>query len=149
MIRRPPRSTLFPYTTLFRSPDRAAQSSVFARSARQCHPDARLVVLALNLDGPPRMFEDIYDLVISVEQLSLSFLADLRFRYSTAELCFALKPWILRHLFEKFPDEPAYYFDSDIELLSPLAEAEAALAHGANVVLTPHIRQPAPDQDSD
>src|SRR3712207_8376852 len=26
MIRRPPRSTLFPYTTLFRSPDRAAFS---------------------------------------------------------------------------------------------------------------------------
>src|SRR2546430_13533337 len=26
MIRRPPRSTLFPYTTLFRSPDRAAPS---------------------------------------------------------------------------------------------------------------------------
>src|SRR3712207_8744921 len=25
MIRRPPRSTLFPYTTLFRSPDRAAE----------------------------------------------------------------------------------------------------------------------------
>src|SRR3712207_6946790 len=27
MIRRPPRSTLFPYTTLFRSPVRAARSS--------------------------------------------------------------------------------------------------------------------------
>src|SRR2546425_5182190 len=28
MIRRPPRSTLFPYTTLFRSGDRTAQQSV-------------------------------------------------------------------------------------------------------------------------
>src|SRR3712207_7656655 len=28
MIRRPPRSTLFPYTTLFRSPDVSAQSLV-------------------------------------------------------------------------------------------------------------------------
>src|SRR5258707_12025347 len=27
MIRRPPRSTLFPYTTLFRSPDRASRSA--------------------------------------------------------------------------------------------------------------------------
>src|SRR5256885_8047165 len=32
MIRRPPRSTLFPYTTLFRSPDR---SEANARSPRQ------------------------------------------------------------------------------------------------------------------
>src|SRR5256885_10387837 len=33
MIRRPPRSTLFPYTTLFRSTTRARQSA--ARSARR------------------------------------------------------------------------------------------------------------------
>src|SRR5258706_12034709 len=31
MIRRPPRSTLFPYTTLFRSPARAGQRRVRAR----------------------------------------------------------------------------------------------------------------------
>src|SRR2546425_5168982 len=34
MIRRPPRSTLFPYTTLFRSPTAAATPSTFARWAR-------------------------------------------------------------------------------------------------------------------
>src|SRR3712207_7355760 len=39
MIRRPPRSTLFPYTTLFRSPERrhACRSTVPASSAQ---PDA-------------------------------------------------------------------------------------------------------------
>jgi hypothetical protein len=126
--------------------DRAAQARIFARSARDCHPDARLIVLVPDGDGPPRIFEDLYDLVIAAEELSLGCLADMRFRYSTAELCFALKPWIIRHLFERFPDEPIFYFDSDIELFSPLAEAEAALAHGANLVLTPHILQPAPDQ---
>src|SRR5256885_7313317 len=47
MIRRPPRSTLFPYTTLFRSPgrdpvDRSAHERVFP-GARDLHPacDAR------------------------------------------------------------------------------------------------------------
>src|SRR5216684_7030923 len=128
--------------------DRAGQSRIFARSARACHRDARLVVLALDPDET-RLFEDLYDLVISAEQLSLGCLADMRFRYSTAELCFALKPWVIRHLLEKFPDEAIYYFDSDIELFTPLAEVEAALAHGANLVLTPHILQPAPDQDSE
>src|SRR5437899_8591383 len=35
MIRRPPRSTLFPYTTLFRSPDPAAESSSAFRDRRR------------------------------------------------------------------------------------------------------------------
>ena len=52
------------------TPDPVAQSRIFARSARACHPDARLVVLALETGGPPPMFEDVFDLVISAEQLS-------------------------------------------------------------------------------
>src|SRR5947208_3464017 len=131
------------------TPDRAAQSRVFAHSVRNCHPGARLAVLVLGPEGTQRMFEDLFHLVISVEQLSLSCLADMRFRYSTPELCFALKPWVIRHLFEKFADEPIFYFDSDIELFAPLAEAEAVLARGANLVMTPHILHPAPDQDSE
>src|SRR5713101_6195684 len=125
--------------------DRAGQSRIFARSVRECHRDARLVVLALDPDET-RVFEDLYDLVIPAEQLGLGGLADMRFRYSIAELCFALKPWVIRHLFERFADEPIYYFDSDIELFTPLTEAETALAHGANLVLTPHILQPGLDQ---
>src|SRR2546426_5561855 len=39
MIRRPPRSTLFPYTTLFRSP-RDSAASVFARWRRANDPGA-------------------------------------------------------------------------------------------------------------
>src|SRR5437667_8879719 len=36
MIRRPPRSTLFPYTTLFRSPGGAGGSAGRRRSRRSC-----------------------------------------------------------------------------------------------------------------
>src|SRR2546426_11488396 len=45
MIRRPPRSTLFPYTTLFRSPTPGADSGTYAERrdfnnvARQLHRD--------------------------------------------------------------------------------------------------------------
>src|SRR5260370_31181550 len=47
MIRRPPRSTLFPYTTLFRSPglDRAAEAPVrqcLGRLEESCRPRARI-----------------------------------------------------------------------------------------------------------
>src|SRR5688572_32046518 len=38
MIRRPPRSTLFPYTTLFRSAERGAVRSPPACPARSSHP---------------------------------------------------------------------------------------------------------------
>src|SRR5438105_9491966 len=43
MIRRPPRSTLFPYTTLFRSDRRCA--------ARSCQRDARISAVFLIDDG--------------------------------------------------------------------------------------------------
>src|SRR3712207_8643253 len=46
MIRRPPRSTLFPYTTLFRSRDPGG-APLLARLARARHPDQqRLGLLA-------------------------------------------------------------------------------------------------------
>src|SRR5690349_23721034 len=47
MLRRPPRSTLFPYTTLFRSPGCATSSTACCttKSARPCRPRRR---------GPPR-----------------------------------------------------------------------------------------------
>src|SRR3989475_1411519 len=48
MIRRPPRSTLFPYTTLFRSPDQRARSRVAAAT----HPE-RVHVGNRDLDSPP------------------------------------------------------------------------------------------------
>src|SRR2546427_9750718 len=41
MIRRPPRSTLFPYTTLFRSRDRVDPSSRGSAPARPEAPDRR------------------------------------------------------------------------------------------------------------
>src|SRR2546422_7928783 len=38
MIRRPPRSTLFPYTTLFRSPQRGVRGAVFEVGEHQTVP---------------------------------------------------------------------------------------------------------------
>src|SRR5260221_964598 len=41
MIRRPPRSTLFPYTTLFRSSHRCGQVASAGTIPEQCSPDLR------------------------------------------------------------------------------------------------------------
>src|SRR2546430_7280323 len=48
MIRRPPRSTLFPYTTLFRS--RSSRTSEWSVS---CHPPPMARNAALRRAGPP------------------------------------------------------------------------------------------------
>src|SRR3712207_7137655 len=50
MIRRPPRSTLFPYTTLFRSPRRRRRLV----GPRERHPPARLRGLEEREGGRPR-----------------------------------------------------------------------------------------------
>src|SRR2546426_7964542 len=47
MIRRPPRSTLFPYTTLFRSPEALRQG--------RCQPRGEGLVPTSTLDQPTRM----------------------------------------------------------------------------------------------
>src|SRR3712207_8764949 len=47
MIRRPPRSTLFPYTTLFRSAIEAAEAAVSCG-----YPEGAVAVLVIELDGP-------------------------------------------------------------------------------------------------
>src|SRR2546427_7056716 len=49
MIRRPPRSTLFPYTTLFRSVDIGRM--YITKNEAQSYADAAAVAAALKLDG--------------------------------------------------------------------------------------------------
>src|SRR5258708_17162460 len=54
MIRRPPRSTLFPYTTLFRSPDRAAGHPPLFHIRMDFFPDRDLCP-SLHVLGLPRI----------------------------------------------------------------------------------------------
>src|SRR3712207_8570627 len=63
MIRRPPRSTLFPYTTLFRSADRVAEVALNiaadARVADRAHSQPlRLQVRAVDADRAPLVLDD-------------------------------------------------------------------------------------------
>src|SRR2546430_15750827 len=54
MIRRPPRSTLFPYTTLFRSHDHALTTPFGIVERRRLHDLGPLVHLARAVDAPRR-----------------------------------------------------------------------------------------------
>src|SRR3712207_7585219 len=55
MIRRPPRSTLFPYTTLFRSPARDRTSFAAAGAATPCSPAAPPTRWSRATAGPTRV----------------------------------------------------------------------------------------------
>src|SRR2546425_8746613 len=66
MIRRPPRSTLFPYTTLFRSPDTGAVMSGFVPSASILRDPDKLYI-AIGILGATVMPHNLY-LHSSVEQ---------------------------------------------------------------------------------
>src|SRR3712207_7701332 len=63
MIRRPPRSTLFPYTTLFRSAEREPERAALVKERRHCHvpsaADLAEQVLTRHLDA---LEEDLVEL---------------------------------------------------------------------------------------
>src|SRR3712207_9093734 len=73
MIRRPPRSTLFPYTTLFRSIDRLRVAFVpgvtpdkWARVWRERHPDIRLELVPVEEEQQRAVLDDgTADLVLA------------------------------------------------------------------------------------
>src|SRR5260370_22129935 len=59
MIRRPPRSTLFPYTTLFRSEGPAAHASIseqFRSAPRTCRAINGRLEVRQTVDGRPELF---------------------------------------------------------------------------------------------
>jgi hypothetical protein len=127
--------------------DYAPQSRVFGRTVRRFHPEARSILFAVENDAHPELYGDIFDEIVTCPDIGVPTLADMAFRYSQAELCFALKPWLLLHLLRRKDYEAILYFDSDIELFSPLTEAMGAIATGANLVLTPHVTVPPRQTD--
>ncbi|MGE3831551.1 MAG: class I SAM-dependent methyltransferase [Parvibaculaceae bacterium] len=121
--------------------DYAPQIRIFARSVRRFHPEARSILFAVENDAHAELYGDLFDEIVTCPDLGVPALADMAFRYSQAELCFALKPWLLLHLLRRRDHDALFYFDSDIELFSPLTEAVAAL-RDTDLLLTPHVTVP-------
>src|SRR5258706_5407260 len=62
MIRRPPRSTLFPYTTLFRSLFFSRMRSTYSLGIPPDHPDARGLIIGEHLvESSERRLENSHD----------------------------------------------------------------------------------------
>src|SRR3712207_7138950 len=69
MIRRPPRSTLFPYTTLFRSSDLISESVMELRMAPRQEQDQHRLSFTLAI-GPPTAASSYFDWLRSEEHTS-------------------------------------------------------------------------------
>src|SRR5690554_7066699 len=68
MIRRPPRSTLFPYTTLFRSRDTVMKALKSGYFNMLCHPD----LCYFNIDNPTdEMYEALRPVIKLAKELDI------------------------------------------------------------------------------
>ena len=100
---------------------------------------------ALVIDAPAKTAElrETGFEIISLHSLQLDRATDLLFQYTPFELCCALKPAVLRFLFEKLGHEQAIYLDSDILVLSALGGLLEQF-DSFDILVTPHLDAPYP-----
>jgi glycosyltransferase involved in cell wall biosynthesis len=121
-----------------------AYARVLSRSFQLHNPGAPVFVLVVDdtdsyIDAANEPFT-----IIQLKDLALDDVDGLCFKYSILELCTAVKPFFLEHLFDRFGIGSVVYLDPDIlvlDSLTPLYEA----AERQSIALTPHITNPIND----
>lgn len=123
-------------------------ASVLGASLAAAYPGARLtVVLADELEGSSaRDLGDRLGLtLIEGSRLDLPTYYDMALRYSVLEFNTAVKAAAFRHLLERGGPSRVVYLDPDIQICAPLRPVEAAFEAGAELLLTPHVTRPLPE----
>jgi len=117
---------------------------VLADSAARWAPEADFA--ALLVDRPEGRFDpgaEPFE-IVPVEGAGIPDFADMVFRYRQIELNTAVKPYFLRHLFNREGVDRMVYLDPDILLTGPLSPVFRALDTG-KAALTPHLLSPLPE----
>ncbi len=120
-----------------------AHARVLARSFAEHHPEGRFHVLVIDdYEGYIDPADEPFELVTPAE-LDIEGFARMAVLYDVVELSTAVKPWLLRWLLARSPDDMAVYLDPDMRLYARLDEMFAAVSeHG--LVLSPHSVDPMP-----
>ena len=120
-----------------------AYARVLARSFAEQHPEGRFHVLVIDdLDGLIQPEDEPFT-VVSPRELAIDGFEQMAVLYNVLELSTAVKPWLLRWLLARSPDNLAVYLDPDMRLYAPLTDMFAAVReHG--LVLSPHSLDPMP-----
>src|SRR5712692_253447 len=118
-----------------------AQARTLMRSIQTFHPDVHKVVLVVDpieqyFDPRQESFE-----VIMGQELRIPNWPHFAMKYNVLELCTAVKPYLLKYLFEKYDAEKILYLDPDIVVYHPL-DTLLELLERCTAILTPHIVEP-------
>lgn len=118
-------------------------AQVLGKSIEKSMPGSRFIVFLI--DAPIAPETEIELEIITLAEISIPNADEMTFKYNVLELSTSIKPHCFIHIFEKLGCKSAIYMDPDIEVFSPLTEAERELSGGATCVLTPHIMKPLED----
>ena len=120
-----------------------AQARVLSRTFLAQHPGARMLVLVMD-DGPIDLGPEPFT-PVRLEDLGLPDRASLCFKYTLLELCTAVKPFFLEHVFERYGVQRLLYLDPDVWVLDRLDPLWEVLTTHA-IALVPHITDPIDDE---
>lgn len=124
-----------------------AHARVLYNSVRPHYPDARFfVVLCDRIDGMFDPAKEPFEFIF-LEDLNLPNLSDMATRYNITEFNTAVKPFAFTHLLKNFGFGSVVYLDPDLYFVNKMDELDQLLHEGAEAVLTPHILQPAENDE--
>jgi glycosyltransferase involved in cell wall biosynthesis len=112
-------------------------------SLMRFNPTAKFVVALCDEPTPPfdpsqEPFPFIY-----LDDLALPEWREMSRRYNITEFNTSIKPFIFEYIFDKLHAKNVVYLDPDIYIVSRFAELEQEFGAGAEVLLTPHMLEPA------
>jgi hypothetical protein len=114
-----------------------AEARVLMESVARYWPEVKRTVFVT--DSPEGKFDpaaEDFD-VVEASQTSLPRFRHMAFVYLPSELCYVLKPFCAKYLFEKESAAAVVYLDADMLLFHRPVDLERALEQ-SSVVLTPH-----------
>ncbi|ABI58441.1 hypothetical protein Neut_0153 [Nitrosomonas eutropha C91] len=124
-----------------------AHAKALYYSVRPHYPDSRFfVVLCDRVDGFFDPSQEPFEFIF-LEDLNLSNLAEMANRYNITEFNTAVKPFAFIYLMKGFHFDSVVYLDPDLFFVDRMHELDQLLADGAEAVLTPHILQPAENDE--
>lgn len=124
-----------------------AQARVLIESFKMHHPNGQAFVLLVDkADGYFDPTKENFT-VIELEELRplIDNLEAFCFQYTILELCTAVKPYVMQHIFQQYSVKKLIYFDPDILILNSIDPIYNIL-DANNIVLTPHITKPFGDR---
>jgi hypothetical protein len=84
-----------------------------------------------------------YD-IVEIETINIPPFDDMKRRYSSLELCCAVKSWMALYLFTKYNVQQVIYMDADILVFSSMEFIEKQ-SKEFSILLAPHIVSPLPN----